>query len=166
MTGVQTCALPIFFWYHASFPDFVFTQARSRFTMTHKGASFQIDMFCDLASHHALLSQSCFCIMWSELCFNICNLPSSFLLDSEVPNLQVEDEICDLLRYACRYWAEHMVQATPSEHKALQAHIVVFLHTRVLFWIEAMNLLQMSSQCARMLLEVRDCIRKVRKLYL
>ena len=154
------------FWYHASFPDFVFTQARSRFTMTHKGTSYQIDMSCDAAFHHALLTHSCFHIMRSELCFNICNLPSSFLLDSEVPDLRVEDQICDSLRYACQYWAEHMVQATYSEHKALQAHIVEFLHTRVLFWIEAMNLLQVSSQCARMLLEVRDCIQKVRKLYL
>ena len=154
------------FWYHASFPEFIFTQARSRFTLTHKGASFQIDMYCDAAMHHALLAHSCFCIMRSELCFNICNLPSSFLLDSEVPNLQVEDQICDSLRYACQYWAGHMVQATSSEHKALHEHIVDFLHTRVLFWIEAMNLLHMSSQCAHILLEIRDCIQKVRKLYL
>jgi hypothetical protein len=102
----------------------------------------------------------------SSLCFNICNLPSSFLFDSEVPNLQVEDKICAALRYACQYWAEHMAQATPIELKAIQAHIVDFLHTHVLFWIEAMNLLQMSSQCSRILLKVRDCILKVRKLYL
>ena len=153
------------FWYHASFLDFVFTQARSRFTIMHKGTSFQVDISCDLASHHTLLTHSCFRIMLG-LCFNICNLPSSFLLDSEVPNLQVEEKICDSLRYACQYWAQHMVQATPSEHKALQAHIVDFLHTRVLFWVEAMNLLQVSSQCARMLLEVRDCLQKVRKLYI
>ena len=63
-------------------------------------------------------------------------------------------------------WAEHMVQATSSEHKALQAHVVDLLHTHVLFWIEVMNLLQMSSQCARMLLKVHDCILKVRELYL
>ena len=152
------------FWYHASFPDFIFTQARSRFTMsTHSGTSFHIDMSCDLASHHALLTRSCFHIMMSGLCFNICNLPSSFLLDSEVPNLQVEDKICDSLGYACRYWAEHMVQATPSEQKVLETYIVNFLHTHFLFWIETMNLLQVSSQCASMLLKVRDCIGKVRK---
>ena len=125
----------------------------------------RIPTSCDPAIHHALLTHSCFHIMMSGLHFNICNLPSSFLFDSDVPNLQVEDKICDSLRYACRYWAEHMVHAMPSEHKALQAHIVNFLHTHVLFWIEAMNLLQMSSQCARMLQEVRDFILKVRKLY-
>ena len=59
-----------------------------------------------------------------------------------------------------------MIQATPSEHKALQAHIVDLLHTYVLFWIEAMNLLHISSQCAHILLEIRKCILKVRKLYL
>ena len=123
-------------------------------------------MFCDAATHHALITQSCFRIMKSELCFNICNLPSSFLLDSEVPNLRVEDKIYDSLRYASLYWAEHMVQATPSEYKALRAHIVDFFHTRVLFWIEAMNLLQSLSQCSRMLLEVRNCIQKVRKNYI
>jgi NACHT domain len=155
------------FWYHASFPDFIFSQARSRFTIsiTHSGTSFQVvDMSCDPASHHALLTHSCFRIMKSGLCFNICNLPSSFLLDSEVPNLQVEDKICDSLRYACQYWAEHMFQAMPSEQKALQEHVVDLLHTYVLFWIEAMNLLQMTSQCARKLLKVHDCIQKVRKL--
>ena len=89
-----------------------------------------------------------------------------YSIDSEVPNLRVEDNICDSLRYACLYWAEHMIQAAPSDHKALQAHVVEFLHNQVLFWIEAMNLLQMSSQCARILLEVRDCVQKVRKLYL
>jgi hypothetical protein len=159
------------FWYHASFPDFIFTQARSRFKMPITDSVtchtlFQIfDMSCDPASHHALLTHSCFCIMMSGLCFNICNLPSSFLFDSEVPNFQVEDKICDTLRYACQFWAEHMVQATASEHKALQAHMVKFLNTQVLFWIEAMNLLQASSQCAHMLLKVRNCIWKVRKQY-
>ena len=82
----------------------------------------------------------------------------------EVPNLQLEvkNKICDPLKYTCQYWAEHMVKATPNETS--QAHIEDFLHTRVLFWIEAMNLMQVSSQCARMLLEVRNCL-KVRKLY-
>jgi len=157
-------------WYHASFPDFIFTQARSKFQImptTHLSTSsiYIVDMSCNQASHHALLTHSCFHIMMSGLHFNICNLPSSFLFDSEVPNLQVEEKICDILRYTCQYWAEHMTQAAPSQHKALQTHIVKFLHTCVLFWIEAMNLLQVSSQCTRLLQKVRNCILEVRKLY-
>jgi len=157
------------FWYHASFPDFIFTQARSKFPMTIPQSSTSpqiVDMSCDSASHHALLTYSCFRIMMSGLHFNICNLPSSFLFDSEVHNLQVEEKICDILKYACQYWAKHMLQATSSDHKALQAHVVDFLHSRVLFWIEAMNLLQVSFQCSHMLQEVCNYIVKVRKLYL
>ena len=156
------------FWYHASFQDFIFTQTRSKFTMptTHLSTSPQtVDMSCNPASHHAFLTHSCFHIMTSGLHFNICNLPSSFLLDSEVPNLHIEEKICDILRYACQHWAKHMIKAAPSQHKALQTHIVKFLHTHVLFWIEAMNLLQVSSQCTGMLQEVRNYVLKVRKLY-
>jgi hypothetical protein len=157
------------FWYHASFPDFIFTQARCQVPVpiTHSGISPQsVNMFCDPASHHAFLAHSCFGIMMTGLHFNICDLPSSFLLDSEVPNLQVKKKISETLKYACQYWAQHMVKATPSEHKALQGHIVNFLHTCVLFWIEAMNLLKVTSQCARMLQGVHKWILKVRKIYL
>jgi hypothetical protein len=155
------------FWYHASFPAFIFSQACMPITHSDSGTFQIVDMFCDLASCHALLTHSCFHIMtrMSGLRFNICNLPSSFLLDSEVPGLQVEDKISDSLRYACQYWAGHMVQATSTGSEILQAHVEDFLNTHVLFWIEAMNLLQMSSQCAHMLLKVHDCILKVRNLY-
>jgi len=156
------------FWYHASFQDFIFTQARSKFTIftTSPSTSPQIfDMSCDPASHHALLTHSCFRIMMSGLHFNICNLPSSFLLDSEVPNLLVEEKIWGALKYACQYWAQHMIQATPDEYKELQTQITDFLFNRVLFWIEAMNLLHLSPQCTFMLQQVRTCILKVRNLY-
>ena len=157
------------FWYHASFPDFIFTQARCQVPVpiTHSSISPQsVNMFCDPAFHHALLTHSCFCIMITGLHFNICDLPSSFLLDSEVPNLEVNKKISETLKYACQYWDKHMVKAAPSEHKALQAHIVNFLHNHVLFWIEAMNLLQMTSQCSHMLQRVHEWILKVRKMYL
>ena len=157
------------FWYHASFPDFIFTQARSQVPMptVYSSISSQgVNVFCDPASHHAFLAHSCFHIMMTGLHFNICDLPSSFLLDSEVPNLQVKKKISETLKYVCQYWAQHMVKATPSEHKALQAHIVNFLHTHVLFWIEAMNLLKVTSQCARMLQGVHEWIVKVREKYI
>jgi len=160
------------FWYHASFPDFIFTQARSKFAISTSSSSTStsvIDMSCSPASHHAFLTHSCFRIMMtgpSCLCFNICNLPSSFLLDSEVPNLKVEENICDVLQYACRYWAQHMIQAISSEYMDLQAKIADFLQVHVLFWIEAMNLLHLSSHCTAMLQQVQTCILKARKLYL
>jgi hypothetical protein len=102
----------------------------------------------------------------SGLHFNICNLPSSFLFDYEVSNLQVKEKICDVLQYACWYWAKHMIQATPDEYEELQAKLADFLYIHVLFCIEAMNLLDLSPQCTAMLQQTRVSILKVRKLYL
>jgi hypothetical protein len=151
-------------WYHASFPDFIFTQARSKFKSP---LGTIIDMSCDEAAHHALLSHSCFHIMKSGLQFNICNLPSSFLLDSEVPDLGrlVEESTSDILRYSCRYWAQHLTQAASHDRDSLQTCILDFLHVRVLFWIEAMNLLGLPAQCTPMLQRAREWVLKVRILF-
>jgi len=74
-------------WYHASFPDFIFSQERSGSVLL-SADSRVVDMLCDEAAQHARLTLSCFRIMKSQLRFNICDLPSSFLLDSEVPDLK------------------------------------------------------------------------------
>jgi hypothetical protein len=147
-------------WYHASFPDFMFTQARSRFKSP---LGTIIDMSCDEAAHHALLSHSCFHIMKSDLRFNICHLPSSFLLDSEVPDLNrlVEESISEVLRYSCRYWAQHLARVASHDSDTLWICIRDFLRVRVLFWIEAMNLLGSPAQCTLMLQRAREWVLKV-----
>ena len=153
------------FWYHASFPDFIFTQARSKFTLP---SNHVIDMSCDKASYHALLTQSCFNVMMSPsgLCFNICQLPSSFLLDSQVPNLarQIQENISYVLRYCSHYWADHLVQAAEDKLNALLGCIEQFLNKHVLFWIEAMNLLKSSVVCPLMLQQARKKVLKVKGL--
>ncbi|KAH0584862.1 hypothetical protein H2248_008140 [Termitomyces sp. 'cryptogamus'] len=153
------------FWYHASFPDFIFAQGQSSqidLTYLHHPSSYTMDMSCDPASHHALLAHSCFDIMLRELHFNICNLPSSFLDDSQVPNLEtcIKEKISDVLQYACQQWAQHVIKSIPKEHKNILPKIGKFLEIHVLFWIEAMNLLQSSKQCHLMLQQVFECITK------
>ena len=151
------------FWYHSSFPDFIFTQTRSKFTSpTHR----VVDLSCDKATHNALLAQSCFNIMMSPsgLRFNICQLPSSFLLDSQVPDLalRIQKKISDVLRYCSRYWAQHLVQAGTDKLDVLFDCIVQFLYKHVLFWIEAMNLLKSSALCPLMLQQARKRLLKVK----
>ncbi|KNZ78084.1 hypothetical protein J132_02274 [Termitomyces sp. J132] len=90
------------FWYHASFPDFIFTP--ERFNKTNPIIS---SLFCNMGQHHSFLAHQCFQIMKSELCFNICGHPSSFLLDKEVPELVNEDKISETLKYCCVYWSSH-----------------------------------------------------------
>ncbi|KIM75213.1 hypothetical protein PILCRDRAFT_13773 [Piloderma croceum F 1598] len=122
------------FWYHASFPDFIFTQTRSMFTVS----SHVVDMSCDMAAHNSVLACCCFRIMMLDLRFNICNLPSSFLLDSE-----------------------HLAQATVNDRDDLCTCIQDFLAIHILFWIKAMNLLGLGPKCSSVLQQAREWVLKV-----
>jgi len=125
-------------------------------------------MSCDQQAQHVRLTHSCFDIMKSGLKFNICNHPSLFLLDSEVPDLKdrIQKNISNFLQYSCRYWVHHLTQAASGDSDALQGRIYEFLRVRVLFWIEAMNLLGWRGQCSRMLQSAREWVMKVGDLML
>ncbi|KAF9025006.1 hypothetical protein BDZ89DRAFT_1068644 [Hymenopellis radicata] len=72
--------------YHASFPEFILDTQRSRFSAPlsfTKEKSRELQVFCDKPVFDARLAHHCFRIMRSELRFNICCLPSSFMLDCE-----------------------------------------------------------------------------------
>jgi len=149
-------------WYHASFPDFIFSQARSGSVLLSPDSRI-VDMHCDEVAHQAHLVRSCFRIMKTHLRFNICDLPSSFLLDSEVPDLQdrIRTNIGDNLRYSCLHWAQHLTQTSSGVGRR---EIGDFLRLKVLFWIEAMNLLDSRARCTPILQQARECILKVRML--
>ena len=147
------------FWYHPSFQDFMFTQTRSKFMI-----SGDVNMSCDVAAHNTVLTRRCFGIMMSNLRFNICNLPSSFLLDSEVPGLAqlVQMNINGVLSYSCRYWSQHLARAASNDRDTLLPCVRGFFPMHVLFWIEAMNLLQSSNRCPSMLQQACEWVSKVR----
>ena len=140
------------FWYHASFPDFIFTQARSNFRIDKTDFTFS----CNESAHHSLLGKSCFCIMKSEksgLRFNMGNITSSFLFDRDnatVLSEQVNQSISPVLRYSSCYWTHHLPPPQLIVTDNLCCCISEFLQIRVLFWIEAMNLLGLRSQCTPM----------------
>ena len=151
------------FWYHASFPDFIFSQARSNFHIDKKDFKFS----CNEPAHHILLGESCFCIMKSEkfgLRFNMGNIKSSFLFDCDntiALSEQVNQNISAILRYASRHWAHHLPSPQLINTDNLCCHISEFLQIRVLFWIEAMNLLGLSNQCTRILQSASQWVLKV-----
>ncbi|QRW22462.1 Vegetative incompatibility protein HET-E-1 [Rhizoctonia solani] len=113
---------------HASFPDFMFSKARSG------------QYYCDVKEHARGLASRCFGVMKDQLRFNICDLPSSFIRDSQVDNIQhrIKTNISSPLAYACRYWPSHLAQTTVSED--MVAALKEFLSDRLLFWMEVMCL--------------------------
>ncbi|KAB5588584.1 Vegetative incompatibility protein HET-E-1 [Ceratobasidium theobromae] len=132
---------------HASFPDYILSQTRSG------------GFFCDVGTHSQLLGRRCLEIMKGQLRFNVCNLPSSFLPDSDVPDLdaRIETNISSSLSYACRYWPEHLILAMASDE--LRAMVDEFLSQRLLFWMEVLNLKQCMAMGTQGLVKVQKWLR-------
>jgi len=144
------------FWYHSSFPDFIFDPARSNFD----NFAFR----CNEPAHHNLLGESCFRVMKSCLRFNMGDIKSSFLFDSnntEALSEKVNNNISAVLRYSSHHWTHHLPEPQSINTDDLRCCISEFLQIRVLFWIEAMNLLGLRNQCTPMLQFARQWVLKV-----
>ncbi|CCO33277.1 hypothetical protein BN14_07351 [Rhizoctonia solani AG-1 IB] len=114
---------------HASFPDYILSPNRSK------------KFACDAQAHNAMLAYSCFRrIRRNPDQFNICNLPSSYVFDRDVPeiNERVKQKIPSDLLYACEYWAVHLSLSGSSDEGSYQLH--EFLSKRLLLWTEVLNL--------------------------
>jgi hypothetical protein len=145
------------FWYHASFPDFIFDPARSNFD--------NFVFWCNEPAHHNRLAESCFRVMKFGLRFNMGDIKSSFLYDSdnaEALSETVKNNTSAVLRYSARHWTHHLPAAQSINSNDLLFCVSEFLQIRVLFWIEAMNLLKLRSQCTPMLQQAREWVLKVR----
>jgi hypothetical protein len=136
--------------YHKSFTDFMFDRNRAK------------EFWCDQAEHHRRLTISCFRVM-DGLKFNIAEIESSFLLDrdnSALPSA-VKRNITAVLSYSCRNWDHHLSGVASIASDPLCDTLSKFLQLRVLFWIEAMNLLGFRGLCHRMLERARKWVPNV-----
>ncbi|THU87618.1 WD40 repeat-like protein [Dendrothele bispora CBS 962.96] len=116
--------------FHASFLDYISSKMRAQ------------SLYCDITKHHAYLTNICLDLMNKQLKFNICDLPSSFLADRDVPNIDqtIEEEINEGLWYSCNFWGFHLTNANLHEGEVIET-FEKFMDEKILFWIEAMNLL-------------------------
>jgi hypothetical protein len=134
--------------HHKSFSDFIFDQGRSD------------NFWCNQAMHHRDLANACFRYMKDGLCFNIAEIPSSFVLDVVDPMLEdaVKKNIPPVLDYSCRNWSYHLSAVAPIIQDNLHNSISDFLQLHALFWIEAMNLLHSRGLCGSMLQTAHDWV--------
>jgi len=155
------------YWYHASFPDFIFNPTRSNFHMDDKEFTFS----CDAAAQHSFLTHACFRIMNSKdtgLQFNVGDIKCSYLLDSEHSEElreNVDKNISPALRYACMHWTDHVSLSPPSKDSPINDMVTDFLQLRVLFWIEAMHLVGSSGECPHLLQNARNWVSKVPTMF-
>ena len=136
LSGVMDHAKPIR-PLHASFYDFLTEQSRSG------------DYFVGRSNIQAYLAIASLCVLDGGLSFNICGLESSYLLNSEVPDLaeKVKAKIPSHLSYSCCFWVKHL-HATQFD-PILAGHVRDLLGSeKILFWFEAMSLLGILGNAA------------------
>jgi hypothetical protein len=119
---------------HASFRDFLTDQ------------SYSGEFFVDISKVQHDLAFASLRVMEHGLSFNICDLKSSYLPNSEDPGLRerVKKCISPHLSYACRFWPVHM-QTThfgPDLAKEIKSF---FDHERLFFWLEVLCLINALS---------------------
>jgi len=132
LSGVTSHSIPIQ-PLHSSFYDYLTDHSRSK--------SFYIDV----SLHKNDLAFAMFQIMKAELHFNMCNLKSSYQLNSDIPSLaqKIKQSISHALSYSCRYWASHVQQASAILfHSKIAALVRGLLSQQFLFWIEVLSLLK------------------------
>ncbi|KAJ6501235.1 WD40-repeat-containing domain protein [Mycena vitilis] len=98
------------------------------------------DLLCGTEYQQQLLTSNLIRVMQTELRFNICGLPTSYLRNSDMPEIQsrLRTSISGQLLYACRYWADHLT-AVPFHFDIAQA-AYKFLVDKFLFWLEVLSL--------------------------
>jgi len=96
--------------------------------------------------------------MKSGLRFNMGDIQSSFLLDgdeTEALSEKVNNNISAVLKYSTRHWTHHLPSPELVNTDIILIGISEFLQIHVLFWIEAMNLLELRNKCTSMLQHAR-----------
>ncbi|CCO28508.1 Vegetative incompatibility protein HET-E-1 [Rhizoctonia solani AG-1 IB] len=126
---------------HASFPDFMLSPERSR------------QFYCNAPKQNACMATRCFAIMKNSLKFNICGLETSARFDKDVPDLEarVKAAISPGLFYACLYWGSHVHGSESS--MTIADMLSDFLHHRLLFWMEVLNLKDCIGLASEILLQ-------------
>ncbi|KIJ26387.1 hypothetical protein M422DRAFT_192287, partial [Sphaerobolus stellatus SS14] len=116
--------------FHTSFRDFLTTKERSGV------------WYVDVDTGNLLMAHGCFSVMYKCLCFNIGNLPSSFLSNDEMCRVGEKHAIPLPLKYACLFWQFHL-KGTLDERLCQQ--VIHFAKEKLLFWFEALSVLQSLS---------------------
>lgn len=118
---------------HLSFREFLLNnrKSKSEFWIDEKGVN----------KH---LTGQCLQTMQRSLRKNICNLPNEGTQRNEIDRDSIHCKIPPELRYACRYWAQHLLQSQEPVTELIGAFS--FLKEHFLHWLEAMSILGYMSE--------------------
>ncbi|KAB8236407.1 purine and uridine phosphorylase [Aspergillus alliaceus] len=113
-------------------------------------------LWIDEKEIHGALTDRCFELMSCSLCKNICKLPCDSTQRSEINLRSVDQNLPPELQYACRYWAQHLVQSPDPVIKLLKGFS--FLNIHFLHWVEAMSVLGLITEVVGVIKRLQSVI--------
>ena len=120
---------------HASFYEFLLDEKRSG------------EFFIPQGDVHRDLAVASLSVMQAGLHFNICELETSYISNSEVADLEkrVQENIPPHLLYSCRFWATHLqdVAFDPDLAELVRGLVT---GEQMLFWLEALGLSKLIGE--------------------
>ena len=140
---------------HSSFRDFLLDPHRR-----DKGP-----FWINERTTHESLADKCLRLMSSPngLKQNICNLSGPGSSPNEIDDRMIGRCLSSEIRYACRYWIDHLDQAHPTDHEQAglcdDGSVHGFLKEHFLHWLEALSLMQAMSEGVLMVAKLRRLIK-------
>ncbi|KIK64756.1 hypothetical protein GYMLUDRAFT_160558, partial [Collybiopsis luxurians FD-317 M1] len=135
-TGINDWNVPIQ-PVHTSVRDFLLDKNRS--------GIFAVE----IEEGHKIMGAGSIQLMTEQLHINMCNLPSSYLRNSEVENLQdlISFGISPEMSYACCFWDIHFGYIPCNEQMlSLLKHFIIYCS---LFWMEVLSILNRTEVILR-----------------
>ncbi|KAJ3874888.1 quinon protein alcohol dehydrogenase-like superfamily [Lentinula edodes] len=126
-------------------PILIFHKSFYDFLSSYKDSKYKYNA----VTQHESLTFSC-CQIMEKLCFNICDLPSSFIKDDDVPGFKdkASKKIPETLNYCCQFWTDHFeIGQTDQLFQKVQEILI----EKGIYWLEAMSLLKLLPRCSKML---------------
>ncbi|KAG8846669.1 hypothetical protein FRB91_000553 [Serendipita sp. 411] len=115
----------------------------------------------NMTDAHGLMAKGCLAIMKRELCFNICQLESSFVLNKDVPDMneKISKHISKGLQYGCIHWPDHIINSNGRSRdcEVETALLRVMEDEYPLYWIEVIGALGKIPKTIRGLQDVEQC---------
>jgi hypothetical protein len=103
------------------------------------------EILCGTDNQQRALVSALMKVLDRQLRFNICDLPTSYLRNIDIPDLRwrLDNYIPLHLRYAAQFWVDHLVERAYDSGHGLRVQNLLF--KKFLFWLELLSLLGIVS---------------------
>ncbi|KAL4899381.1 hypothetical protein BDW74DRAFT_163568 [Aspergillus multicolor] len=135
---------------HLSFRDFLVDDIT-------KDAEESKKFWIDGEATHQRLTNQCLALMEERLKQNICMLSDDCLQRSDIDSDSINGNLPPELRYACRYWTQHLMQCRDPANEIKKA--ISFLEVHFLHWMEVMSILGLISEVIEAISRLQSAIR-------